>query len=47
MGDSSIGLSLLDILIWKQQLKYFSPYLIKLDENVLRVSYYEFTLDLE
>lgn len=38
MGDSFMGQSLTDVLIWKQ-LKYFSIWL-KLDENVFCISYY-------
>ena len=38
MGDSFMGQSLMDVLIWKR-LKYFSIWL-KLDENVFRISYY-------
>lgn len=38
MGDSSMGQSLMDVLIWKR-LKYFSIWL-KLDENVFCISYY-------
>lgn len=38
MGDSFMGQSLMDVLIWKR-LKYFSIWL-KLDENVFCISYY-------